>query len=182
MSSPPPGDLAREQRGVARGAFAAAIVALLTLALAWWSAGRWIAPRADVADRLALVLRLDLAVIFCLAAAIGRVAMLRFFSAEDIGGAGSSAESIAVHESRAILQNTLEQVVLAIPVHMALALLLPADRMGVLAALVLLFVIGRIAFAAGYPRGGPGRAFGFGLTFYPSVVALVVATGLALAG
>ena len=46
-----------------------------------------------------------------------------------------------MHESRAILQNTLEQVVLAIPIHLALALLLPADRMAVIAALVLLFVV-----------------------------------------
>lgn len=182
MTSPLPGDLAREQRGVARGAIAAAIVALLTLVFAWWSGGRWIAPRADIAERLALALRLDLAVLLCLVAAIGRVANRRFFSAEDIGGAGSSTESAAVHESRAILQNTLEQVVLAIPIHLALALLLPADRMAVIAALVLLFVVGRIAFAAGYSRGGPGRAFGFGLTFYPSVAALVAAIGLALAG
>lgn len=182
MSSPLPGDLAREQRGVARGAFVAAVVALLTLAFAWWSAGRWIAPRTDIADRLALALRLDLAVLLCLVAAIGRVANQRFRSAEDIGGAGSPGESPMVHRSRAILQNTLEQVVLAIPVHLALALLLPADRMAVIAALVLLFVIGRIAFTVGYPHGGPGRAFGFGLTFYPSVAALVVATGFALAG
>lgn len=180
--TPPPVDLAREQRGVARGAAAAAVTGLIVLTLAWLS-GDALVPRAgDPMARLSLALRLDLALLVCLAMAIGRVASQRFHSAEDIGGGASPTESAAIRESRAVLQNTLEQVVLAVPVHLALALLLPPGRMAVIAALVLLFVAGRIAFAAGYARGGPGRAFGFGLTFYPSVAALLAAAALMSGG
>ncbi|MBA3940051.1 MAG: hypothetical protein C0520_02445 [Sphingopyxis sp.] len=175
-----PGDLAREQRGVARHSFAAAAVTALVLWLAWGAGDAWMARTDDLAVRLALALRLDLAVLLCLGVAIGRVATQRFLSAEDIGGSASPSESPAVRRSRAILQNTLEQVVLALPTHMALASLLPPDRMAVLAALVLLFVAGRIAFAIGYARGAAGRAFGFGLTAYPTAAALAGAALLAL--
>lgn len=41
-----------------------------------------------------------------------------------------------------------------------------------LAALVLLFVTGRVAFAVGYPHGAPGRSFGFGLTVYSTMAAM----------
>lgn len=58
--------------------------------------------------------------------------------------------------------------------------MLPPDRMAVLAALVALFVAGRVVFAIGYPYGAAGRAFGFGLTFCPTIGALVAATALAL--
>ncbi len=92
----------------------------------------------------------------------------------------SPSESAAVRRSRAILQNTLEQVVLAVPAHLALASVLPPDRMAVLAALVALFVAGRVAFVIGYLAARAGRAFGFGLTFCPTIGALVAATALAL--
>ena len=39
---------------------------------------------------------------------------------------------------------------------------------------VILFVIGRVLFWRGYAHGAPARALGFALTFYPSVVMLVV--------
>ncbi len=43
-----------------------------------------------------------------------------------------------------------------------------------------LFAVGRVLFWRGYARGAPGRAMGFGLTFYPSValLALLVLTTL----
>ncbi|MBO9697061.1 MAG: MAPEG family protein [Sphingopyxis sp.] len=169
-----PRDLARTQRGVVAGALGAAVLAAALLWFAWGPGARRVPRIDDGAERLGFALRLDLAVLLCLAVAIGRVATQRFRSAEDIGGSASLSESSAVRQSRAILQNTLEQVVLAIPAHLALASVLPPDRMAVLGALVLLFVAGRIAFAAGYPHGAPGRAFGFVLTFG--------STGAAIAG
>ncbi|HEY0596402.1 MAPEG family protein [Sphingopyxis sp.] len=175
-----PRDLARAQRGVALGVFAAVAFATLIVTAAWVSGDRWLPRVDDLAARLVLALRLDLAVLLCLAVAIGRVAGQRFRSAEDIGGSVSPSESAAVRRSRAILRNTLEQVVLAVPAHLALASVLPPDRMAILAALVALFVAGRIAFAIGYPYGAAGRAFGFGLTFFPTIGALVAAAALAL--
>ena len=38
----------------------------------------------------------------------------------------------------------------------------------------MLFLIGRITFFAGYARGAATRSFGFALTFYPSVMLLVL--------
>ena len=84
-----PGVLAREQRGVARHSFAAAAVTALVLWLAWGAGDAWMARTDDLAARLALALRLDLAVLLCLGVAIGRVATQRFLSAEDIGGGAS---------------------------------------------------------------------------------------------
>jgi len=40
-----------------------------------------------------------------------------------------------------------------------------------------MFVIGRILFAVGYAGGAPARAFGFALTFYPTVFLTIVAIG-----
>jgi uncharacterized membrane protein YecN with MAPEG domain len=45
----------------------------------------------------------------------------------------------------------------------------------VIDALVILFAVGRLLFWIGYRRGAAGRAFGFALTFYPSVLALLAA-------
>lgn len=174
-----PIDLRREQRGVIRGALAAVVACILVVLVAWYSGDALVTRADDPMARLALALWLDLAVLFCLVVAIGRVANARFASAEDISAAVAPTESPAVRAHRAVLQNTLEQVVLALPVHLALALLLPPGRMAVIAALVLLFVAGRFAFTIGYARGGPGRTFGFGLTFFPTAAALLAAIVLA---
>lgn len=176
----PSADLRREQRGVVRGAALAVAASLIVILIGWLSRDMIVARSDDPVARLLLALRLDLVLLVCLVVAIGRVAQGRFASAEDIGGAAAPTESAFIRERRAQLQNTLEQVALALPVHLALATLLPPERMGVIAALVLLFVAGRIAFTLGYARGGPGRAFGFGLTFYPTAAALLAAVVLAL--
>ena len=56
---------------------------------------------------------------------------------------------------------------------------MPASWQAVVPVAAILFVIGRIAFAAGYGGGAPARAFGFALTFYPTVV-MIVACAVAL--
>lgn len=175
-----PQDLARAQRGVFASSLAAAAVTALILWFAWTAGERWFPAIDDPAERLGFALRLDLAVPLCLAVAIFRVSTQRVRSPEDIGGSASLVESPAVRQSRAILQNTLEQVVLAVPAHLALATVFPPDRMAALAALVLLFVIGRVAFAVGYRYGAPGRSFGFGLTVYSTMAAMSGALLLAL--
>jgi uncharacterized membrane protein YecN with MAPEG domain len=37
-----------------------------------------------------------------------------------------------------------------------------------------LFLIGRLVFAAGYSKGAGSRAFGFGLTFYPTIALAIL--------
>jgi fatty-acid desaturase len=67
------------------------------------------------------------------------------------------------------LQNTLEQLVLAIVAHLALVTIVAPESIRAVAILVMLFVIGRATFWIGYHRSGAARAFGFATTFYPTV-------------
>lgn len=167
-----------EQRRVAAGMAGATAVAISTIAVCMFVG--WPDTRTgDAGDRLAYVLRWDIAVASVLMAAVARVAAGRFFSADDIAGAGFAAASPKVAVDRAVLQNTLEQAVLAVLTHAALA---AVDAARFVPPLVLLFVAGRLSFAASYQRGAGARAFGFALTFYPTVAGLLAAAVLAVAG
>ncbi|GLH80788.1 hypothetical protein SSBR45G_56970 [Bradyrhizobium sp. SSBR45G] len=168
----------REQRHVAAGMAAAALIAVTAIGLALWRSGGAAQPAAE---RLATALRLDLLVIVWLLGAIGNVARLRFFSAQDIAGAAATVASDAVRRGNAILQNTLEQAVLAVAVHLGLAATLPRPEV-LLVTLVVLFGLGRLLFWVGYARGAAGRAFGFALTFYPTAFALIAGVAIVLSG
>ena len=45
---------------------------------------------------------------------------------------------------------------------------------GAVPVAAILFVIGQISFAAGHAGGAPARTFGFALTFYPTVLLVLV--------
>lgn len=156
------------------------VTSLAALASASTWGREWIPPTPTLADRLSFTLQADLLVVGWLAAAVGSVAAGRFFSEEDIAGAGLAATSPRLNVRAALLGNTLEQVVLAVPAHLALATVLRPDEMALILALVLLFSLGRLAFWLSYVHGAGARALGFGLTFYPSVLALLLTGGLAL--
>jgi uncharacterized membrane protein YecN with MAPEG domain len=162
----------REQRGVALRMAAAVCVTVLVSAMCLC---RGAAGPTALAERLTVAAGADVFVLCWLAAAIGNVARLRFFSEDDIAGSGSGVATAEVGRAKAVLQNTLEQVVLAVPVHVALAVLV-ASSAPLIVALAALFATGRILFWVGYARGAEARAFGFALTFYPSIVGLIVAT------
>ena len=160
------------QRRVAlRMALAVAITTIAFLAAAHVDTHRALQP---VAPRLATSLRIDILTMLWLAATVGNVARLRFFSPQDIAGSSGGEPGAAVRAASAILQNTLEQAVLAIVAHLALAATLPAPTT-LLMTLTGLFCVGRALFWLGYRRGAAARALGFALTFYPSVAALLVA-------
>ncbi len=166
---------AAEQAGVRKWAIAALLTSLAALTAAWFFGAGWPVTAASNADRLAFVFRSELATGFVLWAMIARVGAIRYYSPKDIGGAAGGPETREIAVARAALQNTVEQSILAIIAHSALALALPADRMAVIVALIGLFVIGRIAYWFGYPKGAAARAFGFALTFYPTIIALSAA-------
>jgi hypothetical protein len=172
----PPPDLPATQRRVAGAMAAAALTATLVLAaLVLWPPP--LPPMPGAADRLLFALRLDMLVLLWLAAGIGHVARLRFVSARDIE-AGAAESGPAVSRGNAVLRNTLEQAVLALGAHAMLAIQLPPRWMGLLPGLVGLFCLGRLLFWQGYRHGAARRAFGFALTFYPSVAALLAAVAL----
>jgi len=149
-------------------------VAIVATALTFGSA-------APLSRRLATAIMVDLTVVAWLAGGIANVARLRFFSPTDIAGGGRTEASTVVRDASAILQNSLEQVVLAIPVHFAAAVVMERSAT-LLIALGLTFTIGRIAFWRGYAHGAQARAFGFALTFYPTIVTLFVVAGFVVFG
>ena len=71
---------------------------------------------------------------------------------------------------QALIQNTLEQAAIAIPTYLAWAAIMPHENHSAIPFCASLFLIGRVIFFAGYRYGAPGRAFGFGLTFMPTMV------------
>ncbi len=171
--------MTRQQRGVALGAASgAALAAAILLAPAAWFSRPW--PH-DLATRIGFALRADAVIMVWLAAAIVNVARLRFVSAADIDGSGLTASSPRISPSVAVLQNTLEQAVLAAVLYLALACLPGPDGVAFIPKLLLLFCIGRGAFWIGYRFGAAGRAFGFAATFYPTVFGYGVVM-LSLAG
>ncbi|MGH7888907.1 MAG: MAPEG family protein, partial [Candidatus Binatia bacterium] len=126
-------------------------------------------------ERLAWAAQWALLPMLVLMISIMRVANHRFGTPEDIDGSGLTSGTPRILVLGAILQNTLEQAVLACAAYMIWAPVMPLRWMGAIPAAAVLFVAGRILFAAGYERGAPGRALGFGLTAYPTFGMLVSA-------
>jgi hypothetical protein len=104
---------------------------------------------------------------------VGRLANHRFDTPEDIHGSGLTTSTERAKLLQAMLQNTQEQCLLALAIYLAGAILLPAHLLGWIPAAATMFLIGRLCFFIGYHKGAPGRAFGFGLTFYPTVIMLL---------
>jgi hypothetical protein len=105
---------------------------------------------------------------------VGRLARHRFFTPQDIDGGGLTN---GTHEARilqSLLQNTLEQFALAFAAYLAWAVIMPVLWLSVVPLAAITFGIGRVLFFAGYKEGAPHRAVGFALTFYPSMVMLVL--------
>lgn len=133
-------------------------------------------------ERLGLGLACLFPPALCLAMAIGALARHRFLDPGDRGGAAQIEQSPRARKLAALVQNTMEQTVLAIPAYIGAALLMPEPWLGAVGAASVLFVIGRLAFARSYEEGAAGRAFGFALTFGPTLALLAVSAALVVAG
>lgn len=165
--------LSAQQRGVLKGAGAAALLAVGSLAAAVAAPLSLLAHDAGLAARLAVVFSSAVFVLVPLAVSIGRLARLRFFSAQDIDGSALTTATPRAALLQSIVQNTLEQTVLALGAHFVWAACMPPAWLGAVPVAAALFVAGRIAFAVSYANGAAARAFGFGLTFYPTLIMLV---------
>lgn len=161
-----------KQAGVLKGMLSAMFVAVSGLSLAAF--GPWTNHYSAVSqsEAVILALRWDLAVIVPLVLSVGFLARHRFFTPEDIDGGGLTTGTGKAAILKAILQNTLEQTVIVIAAHLMWAAYLPGTYFMVIPVAVVMYVTGRIAFIVGYRHGAPARAFGFALTFYPSVLML----------
>ena len=107
---------------------------------------------------------IPLAVIF--AVSIGRLAKHRFFTPNDIDVSGLTQASAQAQILQSIIQNTLEQSLLASITYLVWAVLMPGHLLSVVPLASIAFMIGRILFIIGYGYGAPARALGFTLSFY----------------
>lgn len=168
--------LSTAQRGVLTGMGSG-----LAIIAAVFAFTGWIQPFAS-SDRIHLLALCCLAPAVTLAFCIARLANHRFTTPEDIDGSGLTSGTAQAKTLQALLQNTLEQTALAVPVYAAWTVLAPARLAGLVAAAALLFLLGRILFFRGYAHGAPARALGFALTFYPTVLLLISAAAIAARG
>ncbi len=160
--------MTKEQLSIIPGMIGAAAVGALFV----WAGTRWypfaLPPLDSAGDRLAFTLRAEVFAGLTLLLGIGTVARQRFFSPEAIGGEESPRDH-AIRINLRYVQNTTEQLSLAVVAHLALAATLSPGAMAVIPVLVVYFVLARVAFWAGYHHSPTSRAFGFAATFYPTV-------------
>lgn len=173
--------MARKQFLIAIGMAAAVAVCLLTVAaLGLGSGGVPADAPAGTGERLAYAVRWLLIPGVCLLVGLGVTANRRFFLPTAIDGERDVPASPAFEINLRYNQNTLEQTVLAAIAWTGLSLALPAQDLKLIPALAGLFAVGRAAFWLGYLYAPWARAFGLGLTFYPTAASLVwLAFGLA---
>jgi MAPEG family len=169
--------LTDKQVGVLKGMVAGLTITVMSISLAVLGVLEPLLPAASRDASLMHALRWDALVVACLAINIAMLARHRFFTRDDIDGGGLSSGTPTAHLLQSMLQNTLEQTVLALSVHAVWASVMPREWQAAVPVASSLFVVGRILFWRGYARGAPSRALGFTLTFYPSVVMLLMIAG-----
>lgn len=175
----------REQRSIVMQSALAVLLCAAVLASGYW----WLPPELvgvrtpmALADRFAFALKWNLLIFIWLAGSVRAVSKKRFWSPADRHGSAYSEASPALAVRRANLQNTLEQTVLAVGAHLILATVLRDEELVLIPLLVLLFLVGRAAFAIGYAKSPIARAFGMAVTGAGVGFALLLAGGLILAG
>jgi len=164
-----------KQKGVIRGVIPAAVATVLGMGGVSLLIPMHALPADEPAVRIAWALQWAVLPTLTLMVSIMRVANHRFDSPDDIDGSGLTVGTDRVLVLRAILQNTLEQAVLAVAAYLIWAAVMPHSWLRAIPVAALLFVTGRMLFARGYQRGASGRAMGFGLTAYPTFGMLVTA-------
>lgn len=163
-----------EQRSIVRSVIPAMVVTVAMLV----ATGLFASFEADrLEDRLSLLAIVFAMLLLALARDIAHLANHRF--AEPLDRNAAAADTGTAHATMlsAILRNTHEQVTFAALAYTIATIALPARWTDAILGCALLFLTGRLVFANGYAQGAGGRAFGFGLTFYPSV-ALVLLTAI----
>ena len=167
--------LTDEQLGVLKGMVAGLAITVASLGIAIIGLLEPLVPAADAS--LTYALKWDALIVVCLTINIAVLARHRFVTPEDIDGGGLCKGTQTAQLLQSMLQNTLEQTVLAVGVHAIWASVMPQTWQPAVPIASIMFVAGRIMFWRGYSKGASARALGFALTFYPSVLMLVVIVG-----
>ena len=133
-------------------------------------------PAADtVSDRLAFAIGWQMLGALTLLAMIGFIAGARPTSNDVIDG-NDKAPRLEVQVR--VQRNTVEQLLLMVVAHLALATLLPFAALKIIPVLACLFVISRMVYWIGYSINPLYRTLGFVATFYPNIGALLYAAYL----
>jgi hypothetical protein len=151
-----------------RGVIPAGLITLASLAGISLLIPASMLPVDEPGARLAWVAPWLLLPVLTLMISVMRVANHRFDTPEDIDGSGLTIGTPRIQILRAILQNTLEQTVMAAVTYLIWAVVMPHYWLRVIPVAALLFAVGRALFTIGYAQGAGGRAMGFGLTMYPN--------------
>ena len=136
----------------------------LGLKLVWhWVPAEW----NNFGDRLALVIKDAVFAILPGVIGICIVAAQRMDPKMWVGRVAKPNSALDINTR--FISNTFEQFAAYFVANAGLSLYCPAEEARSLILLTALFLLGRILFWIGYHRNPYLRAFGFGLTFYPTV-------------
>jgi hypothetical protein len=141
--------------------FAAAFFGLVKLG---W---HWVPTEWTLGDRIALVIKDAVIAILSAVLAICIVAAQRLDPSMWVGRTAKPNSALDIN-TRFIL-NTFEQFIAYFIGNAGMALYCPPEEARSLIILTALFLLGRVLFWAGYHFNPYLRAFGFGITFYPTV-------------
>jgi len=153
--------------------FIAVLIGNWVFAATFFAAGKllwhWEPEAWGIADRLALVIK-D-AVFALLPGIIGIcvVAAQRLDPSQFVGRVPKPNSAVDINNK--FILNTFEQFTAWFIANAGLAMYCPLEEARTLPILTALFIMGRILFWIGYHKNPYLRAFGFGITFYPTVAA-----------
>lgn len=160
----------QQQRVVWRGI--SALLFCLTFVLIGYYVIALPLPLFNTAEsRLIFALRCQIFPVLMLFAGIVAVGNGRFSSAAINPLANAESEAMLIHLR--YLSNTLEQFVLFFVGSLILSTFLDVYSIKLIPILTTLFVFGRIAFWIGYLKDPLDRAFGQGVTLYPTIAVLI---------
>jgi len=134
------------------------------LAKLFW---HWVPLDWTLGDRIAPVIK---AAVFAILPAVIGICMVAAQRLDPNMWVGRTAKpNSALDINTRFILNTFEQFILYFIGNAALALYCPLEEARTLIILTILFVLGRLLFWVGYHVNPFLRAFGFGITFYPTV-------------
>jgi hypothetical protein len=171
--------MTRDQKIVATGA-ASGIVGMVLLV---WGLSSAIEPPAladTAADRIAYALRWAVVAILPYFAMVAAVGNARFLSEAIDPTLGKESQAMIVNGR--VADNTLQQYVLFLVGMLGLAVTLPIDRLSIVAAVAITFVVFRIVFWIGYRIKPLYRAPGFSSIAYMNLGMLLATLWLWLRG
>jgi len=131
----------------------------------------WVPPEWTIGDRIALVIKNAAFAIMPAVIAICIVAAQRLDLSMFVGR--MPKPNTAVDINNRFILNTVEQFILYFIGNAGLALYCPQQEARALIILTALFLLGRALFWVGYHYNPYVRAFGFGITFYPTVAVYI---------